>query len=61
METQMKCYEVMTVSTGLCGSENCVLTDKNSSSEMRFLRSVSEVTRQDSLTNEAVKENIKGE
>jgi hypothetical protein len=32
METQMKCYEVMTVSTGLCGSENCVLTDKNSSS-----------------------------
>jgi hypothetical protein len=55
----------MAVSAGLCGSENWVLTEKDKNRiqavEMKFLRSTMGVTRQDRLTNEAIKKNIKCE
>jgi hypothetical protein len=63
-ETQIKFYKVMVVSDGRYGSENWVLTEKDKNriqaAEMRFLRSTTEVTRQDRLTNETIK-NIKRE
>jgi hypothetical protein len=62
METQIKFYKVMAVSAGLYGSENWVLTDKDKNriqaAEMRFLRSMTEVTRQDRLSNEAIRKTL---
>jgi len=53
METQIKFYKVMAVSAGLYGSENWVLTEKDKNriqaAEMRFLRAMLGVTRQDKL------------
>jgi uncharacterized GH25 family protein len=65
-ETQIKFYKVMAVSDGLDGSENWVLTEKDTNriqeAVMRFLRSTMGVTRQDRLTNEIIrKKNIKCE
>jgi hypothetical protein len=58
-ETQIRFYKVMAVSAGLYGSENWVLTEKDKNRiqtvEMRFLRSAMGVTRQDRLTNEAIR------
>jgi hypothetical protein len=58
-ETQIKFYIVMVVSDDRYGSENWVLTEKDKNriqaTEMRFLRSTTEVTRQDRLTNETIK------
>jgi hypothetical protein len=52
----------MAVSAGLYGSENCVLTRKKKNriqaAEMRFLRSMMGVTRQDRLTNEAIRKTL---
>jgi hypothetical protein len=49
----------MAVSAGLYGSKNWVLTEKDKNriqaAEMRFMRSMMGVTRQDRLTNEAIK------
>jgi hypothetical protein len=49
IETQIKFYEVMVVSTGLYGSENWVLIEKDKNriqaAEMRFLRATLGVTR----------------
>jgi hypothetical protein len=63
METQIKFYKVMAVSASLYGSENCVLTenDKNriQTAKMRFFRSTLGVTRQERLTNEAVRKILK--
>jgi hypothetical protein len=53
----------MAVSAGLYRSENWVLTEKDKNriqaAEMRFLRSKLGVTRQNRLTNEAIKETLK--
>jgi hypothetical protein len=61
-ETQVKSYKVKAVSAGLYGSENWALTqrDKNiiQAAEMIFLRSRIGVTRQDRLTNEAIRETL---
>jgi ABC-type ATPase involved in cell division len=56
----------MTVSAGLYGSGNWVLSEKDKNriqaAEMRFLRSTIGITRQYRLTNEAIrKKNIKCE
>jgi hypothetical protein len=52
----------MAVSDGLYGSENWVVTEKDKNrlqeAEMRFLRSMMGVTRQDTLTNEAVRKTL---
>jgi hypothetical protein len=52
----------MAVSVGLYGSENWVLTEKDKNriqaAEMRFLRSTIGVTRQDRLTNEAIRKTL---
>jgi hypothetical protein len=62
METQIKFYQVMAVSAGLYGSEKWVLTEKDKNriqaGEMRFLRSMMGVTRQDRLTNEAIRKTL---
>jgi hypothetical protein len=64
-EIQITFYKVMVVSDGLYGSENWVLTEKVKNriqaAEMRFLRSTMGVTRQDRLTNEAIRKNVKRE
>jgi hypothetical protein len=61
-KTQIKFYKVMVVSDGLYGSENWVLTEKDKNriqaAEMRFLRSTMGVTRQDRLTNEAIRKTL---
>jgi hypothetical protein len=48
---------------GFYGNENWVLTEKDKNriqaAEMRFLRSMLGVTRQDSLTNEAIQKTLK--
>jgi hypothetical protein len=55
---QIKFYKVMAVSTGLYGSKNWVLTEKDKNriqaAEMRFLRAMLGVTRQDGSTIEAI-------
>jgi uncharacterized protein YydD (DUF2326 family) len=52
----------MAVSAGLYGIENWVLTEKDKNriqaAEMRFLRSTMGVTRQDRLTNEALRKTL---
>jgi hypothetical protein len=42
IETQIKFYKVMVISSGLNGSKNWVLTDKNriQATKMRFLRAI---------------------
>jgi hypothetical protein len=59
----MKFYKVIVVSSNLCGSDNWVLTKKDKNGmqavEMRFLRSALIVTRQDRLTNDAVRKTLK--
>jgi hypothetical protein len=64
-ETKIKFHKVMTVSGGLYGSEYWVLTEKDKyriqAVEMRFLRTTMGVTRQERLTNEAIRKNIKCE
>jgi hypothetical protein len=61
-ETQIKFHKVMLVSVGLYGSENWVLTDKDKNiiqaTEMRVLRSTMGVTRQDTLSNEAIRKTL---
>jgi hypothetical protein len=58
-------YKVMAVgvSAGLDGSENWVLTEKDNNrtqaAEIRFLTSMFGVTRQDSVTNEAIRKTLK--
>jgi uncharacterized GH25 family protein len=63
METQIKFYQVMAVSAPLYGSENWILAEKDQNkiqaAEMRFLRATSGVTRQDRLTNEAIRKTLK--
>jgi hypothetical protein len=58
-ETQIKSHKVMAISVGLYGTDNWVLTEKDKNriqaAEMRFLRSTMGVTRQDRLTNEAIR------
>jgi hypothetical protein len=58
-ETQVKFYKVMALSAALYGSENWVLTEKDKNriqaAEMRCLRSMMAVARQDRLTNEAIR------
>jgi hypothetical protein len=48
---------------GFYGNENWVLTEKDTNriqaAEMRFLRSMLGVTRQDRLTNEAIQKTLK--
>jgi hypothetical protein len=60
--TQIKFYKVMAVSAGLYGSENWVLTEKDKNriqeAEMRLQRSTMEVTRQDRLTNKAIRKTL---
>jgi hypothetical protein len=52
----------MAISAGLNGSKNWVLTEKDKNriqaAEMRFLRSSMGVTRQDRLTNEAIRKTL---
>jgi hypothetical protein len=52
----------MAVSVGLYGSENWIVTEKDKNrlqeAEMRFLRSMVGVTRQDMLANEAVRKTL---
>jgi hypothetical protein len=52
----------MAVSAGLYGSENWVLTEKDKNriqaAEMRLQRSTMEVTRQDRLTNKAIRKTL---
>jgi hypothetical protein len=52
----------MAVSAGLYGSKNWVLTEKDKNkiqaAEMRFLRSTTEVTRQDRLSNEEIRKTL---
>jgi hypothetical protein len=52
----------MAVSAGLYGSKNWILTEKDKyriqEAEMRFLRSAMGVTRQDRLTNEAIRKTL---
>jgi hypothetical protein len=61
-ETQIKLYKVMAVSDGRYGSENWVLAEKDKNiiqaAEMRFLRSTIGVTRQNRLTNEAIRKTL---
>jgi hypothetical protein len=58
-KTKIKVYKVMTVSAGLYGSGNWVLSEKDKNriqaAEMRFLRSTIGITRQYRLTNEAIR------
>jgi hypothetical protein len=53
----------MAISAGLYGSENWVLTEKDKNriqaAEMRFLGATLGVTRQDRLTNEAIRKTLK--
>jgi hypothetical protein len=53
----------MAVSAGLYDTENWVVTEKDKNriqaAEMRFLRSTLGITRQDRLTNEAIKKILK--
>jgi hypothetical protein len=52
----------MAICTGLYGSENWVLTEKDKNriqaAEIRFLRSTIGVTRQDRLTSEAIRKTL---
>jgi hypothetical protein len=61
-ETQIKFYKVMAVSDGRYDSENWVLTEKDKNriqaAEMRFLRPTMGVTRQNRLTNEAIRKTL---
>jgi hypothetical protein len=58
-EIQIKFYKVKAIPAGLYGSENWVLAEKDKNrlqaAEMRFLRSTMGVTREDRLTNEAIR------
>jgi hypothetical protein len=56
-------YKVTAISAGFYSSENWVLTEKDENRlqavKMRFLRSALGVTRQDCLTNEAIRKTLK--
>jgi hypothetical protein len=64
MQIQIKFHKVMAIPAGLYGSEHWALIEKDKNriqaAEMIF-RSRLGVTRHNKLTNEAIKENIKGE
>jgi hypothetical protein len=61
----MSCNHIcsLAISAGLYGSENWVLTEKDKNrvqaAEMGFFRSALGVTRQDRLTNEAIRKTLK--
>jgi hypothetical protein len=63
MRTKIHFYKVMDVSAGLYGSENWVLTEKDENkiqeADMRFLRAMLGVTKQDRLANEAIRKTLK--